>query len=343
MLEHYKVSRESLREGLRLLEVQGLISIRRGPGGGPMVGTVDPANLGRISTLFYHLAGATYRELFEAWVLAESMLAERAARNPDAAAAPGADGAVPRRTVGRRTARRVHPVARRVPRRGRVAGPEPSARAVAADDGAHRQPPRPLAYDPRTLRETMDREHHDIAAAIVAGRPRRAQPLMQDHIQAVAEITTEAMGPLVDDSSNGTDESRRGRRGRVLDMRIGLTAYDVHAAELLELARAADEAGFDSLWLGEHIVLPIGYDTPHPTKQQPGGQHHTGPIVSPETELVDPLLNLGAAAAVTKTTAPGDRDLRPPAAPSTGDRQIDVHAAGDRPGPVHVRRRRSAG
>jgi probable F420-dependent oxidoreductase len=82
-------------------------------------------------------------------------------------------------------------------------------------------------------------------------------------------------------------------------MRIGLTAYDVHATELLELARAADEAGFDSLWLGEHIVLPIGYDTPHPTKRQPGVQHHTGPIVSPETELVDPLLNLGAAAAVT--------------------------------------------
>jgi probable F420-dependent oxidoreductase len=82
-------------------------------------------------------------------------------------------------------------------------------------------------------------------------------------------------------------------------MRVGLTAYDVHAAELLELARAADEAGFDSLWLGEHIVLPIGYDTPHPTKQQPGAQHHTGPIVSPETELVDPLVNLGAAAAVT--------------------------------------------
>jgi probable F420-dependent oxidoreductase len=83
-------------------------------------------------------------------------------------------------------------------------------------------------------------------------------------------------------------------------MRIGLTAYDVHAAELLVLARAADEAGFDSLWLGEHIVLPIAYDTPHPTKQQPGGQHHSGPIVNRETELVDPLLNLGAAAAVTK-------------------------------------------
>ena len=83
MLEQYGVSRESLREGLRLLEVQGLISIRRGPGGGPSVGKVDPANLGRVSTLFYHLAGGTYAELFEVWILTEPILAERAARNED--------------------------------------------------------------------------------------------------------------------------------------------------------------------------------------------------------------------------------------------------------------------
>jgi len=83
-------------------------------------------------------------------------------------------------------------------------------------------------------------------------------------------------------------------------MKIGLTAYDLHAAELVELGRAADEAGFDSLWLGEHIVLPFGYQTEHPTKEQPGVQHHTGPIVSPDTELVDPLINLGAVAGATQ-------------------------------------------
>ena len=82
-------------------------------------------------------------------------------------------------------------------------------------------------------------------------------------------------------------------------MRVGLTAYDVHAVEFLALAAAADEAGFSSLWLGEHVVLPIGFATEHPTKHQPGVQHHTGPIVSPDTELVDPLVQLGAAAAVT--------------------------------------------
>src|SRR5579862_3784564 len=45
MLEHYRVSRASLREGLRLLEVQGLIRLKPGPGGGPLVGAVDPKNL----------------------------------------------------------------------------------------------------------------------------------------------------------------------------------------------------------------------------------------------------------------------------------------------------------
>jgi probable F420-dependent oxidoreductase len=84
-------------------------------------------------------------------------------------------------------------------------------------------------------------------------------------------------------------------------MKIGLTAYDVHAREFLDLAAAADEAGFSSLWLGEHVVLPIGYSSAHPTTTQPGTQHHTGPIVDPDTELVDPLVQLGAAAAETST------------------------------------------
>jgi GntR family transcriptional repressor for pyruvate dehydrogenase complex len=86
MLKQYSVSRESLREALRLLEVGGMISIRRGPGGGPVVGTVDSANLGRMQALYFHLAGATYDELMEAWVFAESTLARMAAANPNAEA-----------------------------------------------------------------------------------------------------------------------------------------------------------------------------------------------------------------------------------------------------------------
>jgi probable F420-dependent oxidoreductase len=82
-------------------------------------------------------------------------------------------------------------------------------------------------------------------------------------------------------------------------MRIGLSAYDIAAGELVELARAADEAGFESVWLGEHLVLPVGYASEHPTTGDSAHQHHTGPIVDPSTVLVDPLVAFGAAAAVT--------------------------------------------
>lgn len=82
-------------------------------------------------------------------------------------------------------------------------------------------------------------------------------------------------------------------------MKIGLSAYDVTARDFLDMARAADEAGFSSLWLGEHIVLPIGYTTDHPSVGGSAPQHHTGPIIDADTELVDPLVQLGAAASTT--------------------------------------------
>jgi GntR family transcriptional regulator, transcriptional repressor for pyruvate dehydrogenase complex len=85
MLEQYDVSRESLREGLRLLETQGFLTIRRGPGGGPIVGAVDPRNLARMSTLYFHLAGANYEELFDTWLLLEPPVVRQVAERVDRA------------------------------------------------------------------------------------------------------------------------------------------------------------------------------------------------------------------------------------------------------------------
>lgn len=83
MLGTLGVSRESLREGLRLLEVQGLIAIRRGQKGGPRVTPVNAAYLARSVTLYLHVAGATYREVFESRLEIEPTLVAKVARRPD--------------------------------------------------------------------------------------------------------------------------------------------------------------------------------------------------------------------------------------------------------------------
>jgi probable F420-dependent oxidoreductase len=82
-------------------------------------------------------------------------------------------------------------------------------------------------------------------------------------------------------------------------MGVGLSAYDMGARELVDLSEAADEMGFDTLWLGEHILHSVGYRSEHPTHGSAAHRHHTGPIVDPHTELIDPLVALGAAAART--------------------------------------------
>ena len=88
MLEKYQVGRASLREALRILEVQGIIAIRPGPGGGPMVAPFDSMNFARMTTLYLHLAGATYREVLEARIIMEPVMARLAAqrKDPDAVA-----------------------------------------------------------------------------------------------------------------------------------------------------------------------------------------------------------------------------------------------------------------
>jgi DNA-binding FadR family transcriptional regulator len=83
MLLHYGVSRPSLREALRLLEFQGLIAIRPGPGSGTVVGEATAPNLAQMLVLYFHLANATYDELLSTWQLTEPLLARLAAQNPD--------------------------------------------------------------------------------------------------------------------------------------------------------------------------------------------------------------------------------------------------------------------
>jgi DNA-binding FadR family transcriptional regulator len=82
MLELFGVSRGTLREALRILEVHGVITLKPGPTGGPVVASMSGRQLGVASTLHYHLAGATFRELWDARVTVEPVMARVAAERP---------------------------------------------------------------------------------------------------------------------------------------------------------------------------------------------------------------------------------------------------------------------
>jgi len=79
MLRNLNVSRGTLREALRLLEAQGLVFMKSGPSGGPIVGEADPFYLGRMATLFFRLAGATYNDIGEALLIIDPLVAKLAA------------------------------------------------------------------------------------------------------------------------------------------------------------------------------------------------------------------------------------------------------------------------
>ena len=200
MLELYGVSRETLREGLRLLEVQGLITIRRGPGGGPSVGAVDPANLGRTSTLYYHLAGATYEELFEAWVVSERTIAELAAANPDRAlvratlaqyrASCDSGDLTLEEFVGRHS--QFHTTIASLARNKVL---QLDLMAVGQIIVHHVT----INADPRAAGDAIEHDHVAIAKAIVAGHRVKARDLMETHIRTIIEFYQGELGPQMHD------------------------------------------------------------------------------------------------------------------------------------------------
>ncbi|HKC06733.1 MAG TPA: LLM class F420-dependent oxidoreductase [Methylomirabilota bacterium] len=76
-------------------------------------------------------------------------------------------------------------------------------------------------------------------------------------------------------------------------MHLGLFSYNVaYGARPDELARAAEERGFESFWVGEHTHIPAARQTPYP-----GGE----PLPKPYYHMADPFVSLMAAAAATRT------------------------------------------
>ncbi|MEO2107377.1 MAG: LLM class flavin-dependent oxidoreductase, partial [Actinomycetota bacterium] len=76
-------------------------------------------------------------------------------------------------------------------------------------------------------------------------------------------------------------------------MDLGLMMFTgEHTISAMDLARAAEDYGFESLRFPDHTHIPTSRETPYP-----GG----GPLPDEYIHLVDPFVALMAAAAVTTT------------------------------------------
>ena len=84
MCASYGIGRSTMREALRVLENQGVITIKTGPGGGPVVTPFDAGFLAANVALHLQLSGATFRDIMSARLVIEPAIAGAAAEHGDA-------------------------------------------------------------------------------------------------------------------------------------------------------------------------------------------------------------------------------------------------------------------
>jgi DNA-binding FadR family transcriptional regulator len=199
MLDHYGVGRASLREALRLLEAQGLVTLKPGPGGGPVVGKVDGANLGRTATLYFRLAGATYGLLAEAMLVLDPWLAELAAQRADRSVAEASLNrcmAAADRVMGDvagvyHTAPEFHEAVYHLSGNGVL---ETVASAIGAIFRGHVLNQVNLA----SRQPGFLSDHHRLADAISAGQPTKARRLALEHMQSIVDAVSDESPTLFD-------------------------------------------------------------------------------------------------------------------------------------------------
>src|ERR1700743_3485084 len=81
LMQQYDVSRPTLREALRLLEAQNLISVRRGSHRGPVVSLPDASVTARAVAIQLQLRGATLADVYQFRMIYEPTAARMAAEN----------------------------------------------------------------------------------------------------------------------------------------------------------------------------------------------------------------------------------------------------------------------
>jgi probable F420-dependent oxidoreductase len=78
-------------------------------------------------------------------------------------------------------------------------------------------------------------------------------------------------------------------------MKFGARFYGFEPSVLIAKAQLAEELGYESIWRGDHLILPVGMESSYPYSTPPG------PPFDVDTPLLDVLVTLGFLAAATST------------------------------------------
>ena len=200
MAESLGVARASLREGLRILEVHGLITIKPGPGGGPIVAPISSDDLGQTLTFFLHASGTTFREVMGARLILEPMMARLAAERGDptvrAALQEGIDraGGVLDEDDHRYLdiATSFHEIV------SGASGNSVLDLLTRSLKDIYAARVRSVVYEPGE-RVRILHAHKAVAEAIIGGDGDRAEDLMRDHMQEFVDRFEERFGGFMDE------------------------------------------------------------------------------------------------------------------------------------------------
>ncbi|HEY2298707.1 MAG TPA: FCD domain-containing protein [Jatrophihabitans sp.] len=199
MLERFDIGRGSLREALRILEVNGLVTIKTGPGGGPVVAPHDPRNFGQMATLHLQSIGATYRELLDARLEYETLLARKAAEQPGAEAGEAVRAAMDASSSANGDDSRYASIATSFHATVCSAAGNPVL-ALAANSIQSIWSVRvtSVLYSPED-RPLVFRQHEAITRAIEKHDARRAERLMREHMEHYKEYCEARYPARMDD------------------------------------------------------------------------------------------------------------------------------------------------
>jgi GntR family transcriptional repressor for pyruvate dehydrogenase complex len=199
MLERFNVSRGTLREALRILEVHGLLVIRSGPYGGPTVSEMTPTDFNRACSLHFKAAGITVRELWQARVNIEPVLAKLAAENLNEVTEKNLNDLLERaRGVTVDVNTRFIEIGAGFHQAIATASGNPILSLFARSLGEMTSHLASRSLFPPSQHERVHNDHIEITEAILARDSDRAEELVTAHMKEMQSTYSESYAGLVD-------------------------------------------------------------------------------------------------------------------------------------------------